>query len=147
MLSYFLRSHVRQYALHLSENTVRKRLKKDQIHPRRPATGPKLTAALRRACLNFALEHVNWVEQDWRRVFVFDKSRFCLYESDGEVIVSRRPLTKIKNRVLICCLALHYYLIVISVIIADINKEVAFALASNFPSPCSHMLCFCLFVC
>jgi hypothetical protein len=91
MLSYFLRSHVRQYALHLSENTVRKRLKEDQIHPRRPATGPKLTAALCRACLNFALEHVNWVEQDWRRVLVFDESRFCLYESDGQVIVYRRP--------------------------------------------------------
>jgi hypothetical protein len=60
------------------------------MHPRRLATGPKLTAGLRRACLNFALEHVNWVEQDWRRVLVFDESRFCLYESDGQVIVYRR---------------------------------------------------------
>jgi transposase len=66
------RLHVRKYALRLGENTVRKLLKEDQIHPRRPATGSKLTAALRRARLSFALEHVNWVEQDWRKVLAFD---------------------------------------------------------------------------
>jgi hypothetical protein len=30
--------------------------------------------------------------------------------------------------------------------LADINKEIAFAFASNFSSLCSHMLCFCLCV-
>jgi transposase len=91
LLFFKIACHVRQYALRLSENTVGKRLKEDRIHPRRPATGPKLTAALRRNCLNFALEHVNWVEQDWGRVLVFDESKFCLYESDGQVIMYRRP--------------------------------------------------------
>jgi hypothetical protein len=52
-----------KWALHLSENTVRRRLKEYQIRPKRPATGPRLTAAHQRPRLNFALDHVNWAEQ------------------------------------------------------------------------------------
>jgi hypothetical protein len=34
------------------------------------------------------LDHVNWVEQDWRIVLVFNESKLCLYKSGGRVMVS-----------------------------------------------------------
>jgi transposase len=44
----------------ISEQTMRRRLIEGGLSSRSPATGPRLTAAHRRARLEFALEHVDW---------------------------------------------------------------------------------------
>lgn len=75
----------------ISIETIRQRLKEANLQPRIPARGPALTVDHRRARLNFATEHVNWVEADWEQVLWTDESRFCLYTCDRRVRVFRRP--------------------------------------------------------
>lgn len=62
-----------------SVDTVRRRLREQNLHIRIPATGPALNADHRRARLQFAREHVDWNLEDWERVLFTDESRFCLY--------------------------------------------------------------------
>uniref|UniRef100_T1HHE3 DDE_3 domain-containing protein n=1 Tax=Rhodnius prolixus TaxID=13249 RepID=T1HHE3_RHOPR len=61
------------------------------LRPRKQATGPLLTVDHRRAHLEFAREHRNWSENDWRNVLFSDESRFALYAPDGRRRVYRRP--------------------------------------------------------
>lgn len=75
----------------VSEWTVRRRLKKENLTPKRPATGPKLTASHRQARLRFAREHLIWNEEEWRRVLFSDECRVCLCGSDRRRRVYRRP--------------------------------------------------------
>ena len=76
--------------IHVSAVTIRHRLREFNLAPRRPATGPMMTADHRRARLAFAREHVNWMEEDWASVLFSDESRFCLYNSDRRIRVYRR---------------------------------------------------------
>lgn len=57
---------------------------------RRPATGPKLTAANRQARLQFARAHVNWTQEQWRAVLFSDETRVCLFCNDRRKRVYRR---------------------------------------------------------
>lgn len=75
----------------VSTETVRQRLREANLRPRIPARGPALTVDHRRARLNFARNHVGWLEADWERVLFTDESRFCLYNCDRRVRVYRRP--------------------------------------------------------
>lgn len=74
----------------VSVSTVRRRLKERNIVARRPATGPKLTAAHRRARLQFARAHVNWTLDQWRAVLFSDETRVCLFCNDRRKRVYRR---------------------------------------------------------
>ncbi|KAL1447189.1 hypothetical protein WDU94_013899, partial [Cyamophila willieti] len=74
----------------VSEWTVRRRLKKKSLTPKRAATGPRLSPHRRQACLNFALQHVNWTPEQWSRIFFTDESRACLYVNDRRGRVYRR---------------------------------------------------------
>ncbi|RZB39422.1 HTH Tnp Tc3 2 domain containing protein [Asbolus verrucosus] len=69
----------------LSEDTIRRRLAKYQLTSKIPARGPLLTRDHCRSRLTFAQNHVNWRNEDWRRVLFLDESRFCLYHSDRRV--------------------------------------------------------------
>jgi transposase len=75
----------------VSEWTVRRRLKQANLTPKRPATGPKLTAVHRQARLQFACDHLNWDVEQWRRVLFSGESRMCLHGSDRRGRVYRRP--------------------------------------------------------
>jgi transposase len=75
----------------ISLQTVRNRLREDNIRARVPARAPQLTRQHRVARLAFAREHVNWDIGDWQNVMFADESRFCLYANDRRMPVYRRP--------------------------------------------------------
>ena len=92
-------SRVRGVAV--SEWTVRRRLKKANLTPKRPATGPKLTAGHRQVRLQFAQEHLNWSVEQWQSVLFTDECRMCLHGSDRRGRVYRRPGERFAQ----CCIA------------------------------------------
>ena len=79
------------HRVRISADTVRRRLRETDLTPHPPAIGPLLTAAHKRARLQFAHDHANWMERDWARVLFSDESKFCLYNNDRRVRVYRRP--------------------------------------------------------
>lgn len=84
-----------------SEWTVRRRLKQANLTPKRPATGPKLTAGHRQARIQFARFHLDWEVEQWRRVLFSDECRMCLHGSDRRGRVYRRPGERFAQ----CCFA------------------------------------------
>lgn len=85
----------------VSQWTVRRRLKKANLTPKRPARGPKLTAAHRQARLQFAREHLNWTIEQWSSILFTDESRMCLHGNDRRGRVYRRPGERFSQ----CCFA------------------------------------------
>jgi hypothetical protein len=67
--------------------TIRQCLLEDNLHIRRPATGPLLTVPHQQASLQFAENHARWNDNEWARILVSDESRFCLESSDRRVRV------------------------------------------------------------
>jgi transposase len=82
----------------ISEQTVRRRLREGGLSSKSPAAGPRLTAAHRRARLEFALQYVDWDVNEWR---VTDESRFSPRSPDGREKVWRRP----EERYSQCCIS------------------------------------------
>lgn len=76
--------------INVTTQTVRNRLKENNLRPRRPALTPMFTVEHKRARLRFAQEHLNWGAEDWRRVLFTDETRVTLYGSDRRVRVYRR---------------------------------------------------------
>jgi hypothetical protein len=77
--------------MEISLQTVRNRLRDDNIWARVPARVPQFTRQHRIAPLAFAREHVNWNIGDWQNVMFSGESKFCLYASDRRMPVYRRP--------------------------------------------------------
>lgn len=74
----------------ISAQTIRRRLREQNIRSRKPMKVPKMTAAHRANRMRFARAHVNWSMQRWRRILFTDESRFALEGCDGRVRVWRR---------------------------------------------------------
>jgi transposase len=85
----------------ISEQTVRRRLREGGLSSRSPATGPRLTAAHRRARLEFALQYVDWGVNEWRSLLFTDESRFSPRSPDGRENVWRRPGQRYSQ----CCMS------------------------------------------
>lgn len=79
------------HGLEICTETVRKRLREDDLLCRIPARCPMLTVHHRRDRLNFARNHVNWLEDNWAQILFTDESRFCLHNCDRRIRVYRRP--------------------------------------------------------
>lgn len=77
----------------ISSRTVRRRLVTAGLLSRRPAKKPLLSKKNVKARLAFALEHINWTVEQWKRVVFSDESKFNLFNSDGIQHV-RRPAGK-----------------------------------------------------
>lgn len=75
----------------VSPDTVRRRLREQNLTSRVPATGPLLDAVHRRQRLEFARDHSDWDINDWQNVLFTDESRFTRYSPDGRQRVWRRP--------------------------------------------------------
>ena len=60
----------------VSTRTVRRRLREMGCRSVKPRKVHKLTAAMMKKRLNFALAHANWSVADWRRVIFRDESTF-----------------------------------------------------------------------
>lgn len=82
---------VRATGVQVSDQTVRNRLKEQNLKPRRPVRKPRLTLQHRRARRTFAQEHVDWQLRHWTPILFTDESRFCLTRCDGRLRVWRRP--------------------------------------------------------
>lgn len=85
----------------VSQWTIRRRLKKANLTPKRPARGPKLSVAHRQARLQFAREHLNWTIEQWSSILFTDESRMCLHGNDRRDRVYRRPGERFSQ----CCFA------------------------------------------
>lgn len=83
----------------ISQWTVRRRLQENNLTPKTPAIGPKLTPAHRQARLRFARDHLNWTLEQWGSVLFSDETRICLHGSDRRRKVYRRP----RERFADCC--------------------------------------------
>lgn len=81
----------RATGVHVSNQTVRNRLHEGGLRARRPVTAPILTAAHRRARLEFAREHQHWQLRHWTPVLFTDESRFTVSTNDRRARVWRRP--------------------------------------------------------
>ena len=84
------RNTVGAHGHHISDQTVRNRLRTAGIRPHRPYVGPILTARHRRARLAWARAHLRWRRNDWASALFTDESRFNLRRSDGRARVYRR---------------------------------------------------------
>ncbi|ENN73762.1 hypothetical protein YQE_09631, partial [Dendroctonus ponderosae] len=77
--------------LAISQWTVRRRRQENNMTPKTPAIGPKLTPAHRQARLRFARDHLNWTLEQWGSVLFSDEARICLRGSDRRRKVFRIP--------------------------------------------------------
>ena len=74
-----LRADLRAAAnLNVSNQTIRNRLHEANMRARRPAVGPNLTQAHRRACTAWCRTHQHWARQQWSIVLFTDEFRFTL---------------------------------------------------------------------
>lgn len=75
----------------ISSRTIRNRLRRHNIRPRRPAIRPVLLQRHRVARLAWARRHLRFRIRDWADVLFTDESRFHLDSSDRRCRVYRRP--------------------------------------------------------
>lgn len=74
----------------ISGDTVRRRLRQNQLNARRPFRAPILTERNRANRLQWAQNHLRWTRQRWGSVLFSDESRFCCSVADGRRRVWRR---------------------------------------------------------
>ena len=74
----------------ISSQTVRNRLRRHGIKPRRPYFGAVLTPLHRRERVRWCNRLRGWTFRNWRRIWFSDDSRFLLQKPDGRIRVYRR---------------------------------------------------------
>jgi transposase len=67
----------------VSANTVRRALRSIGMCAKRVIKKPRLTKRQKEARLDFALQHENWTEADWKQVIWSDESKINRISSDG----------------------------------------------------------------
>lgn len=75
--------------VHISNQTVRRRLHESGLRARRRAACPLLKPQHRITRLRWAQDHQNWGIAEWNRCLFSDESKFNLFRSDGRVLVWR----------------------------------------------------------
>ena len=74
----------------VTRRTVTNRCLEGQLRARCPVAFPPLTPNHRHLRLQWCQARAHW-RAEWRSVVFSDESRFCLYASDGRMLVRRRP--------------------------------------------------------
>ena len=74
----------------ISADTVRRRLRENNLRARRPAVRPTLLPRHRPARRQWARQHIRFTIAQWRRVLFTDESKFQLSQADGRQRVYRR---------------------------------------------------------
>ena len=67
---------------HVSHQTVRRRLHETKLHSRRPWQAPRRTPQHHGLRYRWAINHTEWMPQDWCRVLFMDETQICLYPVD-----------------------------------------------------------------
>lgn len=75
----------------VSDQTVRRRLRVNNLRARRPAVRPPLLPRHRTARRDWCTRHARWQRAQWTSVLFSDESRFTLQFNDGRQRVYRRP--------------------------------------------------------
>ena len=75
----------------VSHQTIRNRLRANNLRCRRQAVRPPLLPRHRTARRHWCTLHLRWQRVQWGRVMFTDESRFSIQFNDGRVRVYRRP--------------------------------------------------------
>lgn len=90
----------------ISDQTVRNRLHEVNLRSRRPLRVPPIAMRNRRARLQWAREHRNWAEEQWRFVCFSDESRFGMRPDTRRI---RHWRTSGRQQRIKSCLEVHPY--------------------------------------
>ena len=71
----------------VSDDTVRRRLRSNNLRCLRPYRGPVLTQRHRQTRLQWTIHRQNWRNRQWRNVIFSDESRYCISTTDGRTRV------------------------------------------------------------
>ena len=67
----------------VSDDTVRRRLRSNNLRCRRPYRGPVLTQRHRQTRLQWTLHRQSWQNRQWRNVIFSGESRYCISTTNG----------------------------------------------------------------
>ncbi|KAJ4437883.1 hypothetical protein ANN_13822 [Periplaneta americana] len=81
----------RVFGIRFSDQTIRNRLRKENIRPKRPVRKQLLTNEHKTARLTFAENHADWNLNHWQSVLLSDESRYRLTRCDDRLRVWERP--------------------------------------------------------
>ena len=75
----------------VSDQTIRNRLRANNVRCRRQAVQPPLLPRHRTTKRHWCMLHLRWQRVQWVRMMFTDESRFSIQFNDGRVRVYRRP--------------------------------------------------------
>ncbi|KAG1490974.1 hypothetical protein G6F53_013169 [Rhizopus delemar] len=82
----------------VSAQTVRRSLRRSGLTSFVKPQKPLLSEVNRRKRLDWALNHVDWTIEDWKRVIWSDETKVNRFGSDGKVYAWKQPNEKLKRR-------------------------------------------------
>jgi transposase len=91
MSSKRLQQAMKASGVEMSDRTVRQKLCENGLKARRPRKKPFLNETQRKKRLMWALQHKDWMCDDWAKVIWSDETRISIFGSDGVKFVRRRP--------------------------------------------------------
>ena len=74
----------------ISRKTVSRRLNKEKLMARIPCRKPLISKKNQKVYLDFATEHILWIEEQWNMVHYSGESKFNLFGSDAKRFVRRK---------------------------------------------------------
>ena len=80
--------------MNVSAQTVRRMLRENNMHGRRPRKKPLLQSRHKTAKLSFANDHVMKPVEFWDKILGSDETKINLFGSDGQQYVQRHPHEK-----------------------------------------------------
>ena len=86
----------RQFGKRCNPETIRRILRKNNLHGRTARNKPFISQRNRRVRLEFAREHINKDLNFWNSVIFADETKINLFGSDGKVSVWRKPNEELK---------------------------------------------------
>lgn len=82
----------------VSPRTIQRRLKDQGLVCRVKKKKPYLSKTAKDARRRWAMEHINWTVEDWKRVVFSDESKFQLFHSDGREYCYIKPGQTLSKR-------------------------------------------------
>lgn len=86
------------YQVDVSNQTIRRRLKKAGYNGRRPCKKPLLSKRNIHRRLEWAKAHVNWTVHQWKSVLWSDETKINLFGSDGITRIWRKSGDRLKKK-------------------------------------------------
>jgi transposase len=84
--SYRLAGNLVSSGVHISKDTVRRRLKEKGVTSVKPVRKPALTAVMRKKRLDWCKRHAHWTVEDWNKVCFSDESTFMCQAASTSLV-------------------------------------------------------------